>query len=130
MKKRPIIMRFIICLVLPFAAIPTFGCNTSGADAGLRLGIDIPENEPVVKLASVLENPSEYHGKNIVIKGIVSGQCASLCEFFFQDGVHKATIYPQGFKFPKLERGKNVTIYTQVISGEGKVVFSALGLKM
>lgn len=130
MKKRPIIMRFIICLVLPFAAIPTFGCNTSGADAGFRLGIDIPENEPVVKLASVLENPSEYHGKTIVIKGIVSGQCASLCEFFFQDGVHKATIYPQGFKFPKLERGKNVTIYTQVISGEGKVVFSALGLKM
>lgn len=130
MKKRSIIIRSIICFALPFLALQIFACNISGADAGLRLGVEIPENEPVVKLASVMENPSEYHGKNIVMKGIVSGQCASLCEFSFQDGVQTATIFPQGFKFPKLERGKNVTIYTQVISGEGQIVFSALGLKM
>ncbi|MEZ4550370.1 MAG: hypothetical protein R2874_07815 [Desulfobacterales bacterium] len=49
---------------------------------------------------------------------------------FFRDGLYTATIYPQGFKFPKLKRGKPVTIYTQVISGEENVVFSALGLKM
>ncbi len=126
-KTRSLIARFIVCFaLLGFVAVIS-GCN---ADAGMRLGVDIPENEPVVKLASVKENPSEYNGKTIVMKGIVSGQCASLCEFFFTDGVHKATIYPQGFKFPKLEQGKPVTIYTQIISGEGSVVFSALGLKM
>ncbi len=130
MKKRPIIINFIFCFAVLFFVVMTAGCNISGADAGLRLGVEIPENDPVVKLASVMETPSKYHEKNIVMKGIVSGQCASLCEFFFQDGVQTATIYPQGFKFPKLEKGKSVTIYTQVISGEGQIVFSALGLKM
>ncbi|MBU4055511.1 MAG: hypothetical protein KKA41_14195 [Proteobacteria bacterium] len=98
--------------------------------AELRLGVDIPTTEPLVGLASVMGNPAEYDGKAIVMKGFVSGQCASLCEFMFRDGMHTATIYPQGFKFPKLKKGKPVTIYTQVISGEGQVVFSALGLKM
>lgn len=108
----------------------TFGLNISAARAELRLGVDIPEDEPVVKLESVIENSAAYDGKTIVMKGLVSGQCASLCEFFFRDGLHTATIYPQGFKFPKLKRNKPVTIYTQVISGEENVVFSALGLKM
>ena len=129
MQTRSFAPRVIVfVVVLGLAAIA--GCNSSESDAGLRLGVAIPENEPVVKLASVMDNPSEYNGKSIVMKGIVSGQCPSFCEFFFKDGVHTATIYPQGFKFPKLEQGKPVTIYSQVISGEGQVVFSALGLKM
>jgi len=130
MKKRPITARSLVGFAVPLMVVLIFGCNISGADAGMRLGVEIPENEPVVKLASVIENPSDYDGRKIVVKGTVSSQCASLCHFIFQDGVHTATIYPQGFKFPKLERGKAVTIYTEVISGEGQVVFSALGLKM
>ncbi|MEZ4568244.1 MAG: hypothetical protein R2860_15230 [Desulfobacterales bacterium] len=64
----------------------------------------------------------------MLLQGLVSGQCTLVN--FFRDGLYTATIYPQGFKFPKLKRGKPVTIYTQVISGEENVVFSALGLKM
>lgn len=130
MKKRLITTRSLVGFALPLMVVLIFGCNISGADAGVNLGLEIPENEPIVRLASVIENASEYDDKTIVVKGTVSSQCASLCHFIFQDGVHTATIYPQGFKFPKLERGKSVTLYTQVISGEGQVVFSALGLKM
>jgi hypothetical protein len=100
------------------------------ARAEVRLGMEIPSDAPVVGLDTVIANPSEYDGKTIVMKGIISGQCASLCEFFFRDGMHTATIYPQGFKFPKLKKGKPVTLYTLVISGEENVVFSALGLFM
>jgi hypothetical protein len=78
----------------------------------------------------VLENPADYNGSRIVMNGVVSGQCASLCEFFLLDGAHTATTYPQGFSFPRLERGRNVTIYALVTSGEEKVVISALGLRM
>ena len=104
--------------------------NSSLARAELRLGVDIPADATVIKLQTVVDDPAAWDGKTIVMQGLVSGQCASLCEFFFRDGLHTATIYPQGFKFPKLKRGKPVTIYTQVISGEENVVFSALGLKM
>lgn len=119
------IRSFIIVFVLGILV-----ANASPVRAELRLGVDIPAAEPVVGLASVMENPGEYDGKNIVMKGIVSGQCPALCEFLFRDGIQTATIYSQGFKFPKLDKGKPVTIYTEVISGEEKVVFSALGLKM
>lgn len=104
--------------------------TVAGARAEVQLGVEIPESQSAVRLDAVIKNPAEYNGKVIVLKGIVSGQCASLCEFFFRDGIHTATIYPQGFNFPKLKRNNPVTIYAQVISGEEQVIFSALGLKM
>jgi len=130
MKSKYFVSRCSVCFFVLAFAFMTFGFNISNVRAELVLGVDIPEDEPVVKLETVIENSAAYDGKTIVMKGLVSGQCAALCEFFFRDGLHTATIYPQGFKFPKLKRGKPVTIYTQVISGEEKVVFSALGLKM
>jgi len=106
------------------------GCRDSGAESGLRLGVEIPADQPVVELASVLEKPTDYNGRKIVMNGVISGQCASLCEFFLLDGAHTVTVYSQGFSFPKLDRGKNVTIYALVTSGDENVVFSALGLSM
>lgn len=103
-----------------------WGCTGSG----LQLGESIPGNMPVVSLADVMASPAAYHGKSFVMKGTVSGQCASLCEFFFKDGANKATIYPQGYEFPKLAIGNPVTVLVKVTSGEEQVVFSALGLKM
>lgn len=129
MLANRIIIRTAVAAVLPAVLLGAAGCGGSDREAGLRLGLEIPAGEPVVRLASVLENPAEYDGKRIVMQGIVSGQCAALCEFFMLDGAHTATVYPQGFRFPKLERGKSVTIYAQVASGE-QVVLSALGLRM
>jgi hypothetical protein len=130
MKSKYVKLCITVCFSIIAIALVTFGIHVSEARAELRLGAEIPETEPVVRLESVIQTPAEYDGKTIVMKGMVSGQCAALCEFFFRDGIHTATIYPQGFKFPKLKKNKPVTIYTQVISGEGQVVFSAIGLKM
>ena len=120
----------IVCCFLFSLMAMTVVFNISPARAELRLGVDIPADEPATALADVMANPAEFNGRTVVMKGIVTGQCASLCEFFFRDGMHTATIYPQGFKFPRLKRNSPVTIYTQVISGQENVVFSALGLRM
>jgi uncharacterized protein YdeI (BOF family) len=106
------------------------GCSLPDAQSGLRLGEDIPAGAPVVKLADVLAGPAAFNDARVVLQGVVVSQCSSLCHFNFQDGVHSVTVYPQGFKFPRLDRGKNVTLYAQIISGEGGVVFSVLGLSM
>ncbi|MDY0162231.1 hypothetical protein [Desulfobotulus sp.] len=98
--------------------------------AQVQLGLEIPEGAPVIRLQSVFQDPSIYDGKVLVMKGFVASQCPALCDFTFRDGVHTATIFSQGFKFPKLQRGKAITVYAQVITGKERVVFSALGLKM
>jgi hypothetical protein len=107
----------------------TFSCDESTTGSDKKYGVDIPSDQPVVALASVLENPAEFDGKSIVMRGVVSGQCASLCELFLLDGTKTATIYPQGFDIPRLEKNTSVTIYAQITNGEANVVISALGLR-
>lgn len=102
------------------------GC---GNDKGISLGQEIPKNSELVKLVDIIEKPAAFNGKTVVIKGVISGQCPSLCEFFFKEGSHQATIFPQGYKFPKLATGAPVTVYAQVTAGSENVVFSALGIK-
>ncbi len=131
MKRKRSLSRSAAVLSIVFAVFAGMALVTGcGENAGTKLGVDIPRDAAVVKLASIVEQPADYNGKNVVMKGVIAGQCPSLCEFFFKDGVHKATIFPQGYKFPKLTAGKPVTVYAQVTSGEQRVVFSALGVKV
>ena len=125
MKKNALnfVCAFFIC-----AAFTVMGCG--GQEKGLRLGERVPETGTLVKLADVLDAPADYNGKNIVLQGTVASQCAALCDFKFQDGSKNITVYPKGFKLTKLETGKPVTIYAEVIKGEGQTVFSLLGLEM
>jgi hypothetical protein len=122
------IVRPVLLFVFVVAILTVAGCDRRGERAGL--GVAIPAGSEHVKLADIMENPAAYNGRNVVMKGTISGQCPSLCEFLLRDGVHKATIFPQGYKFPKLTVGKPVTVYAQVTSGEEQVVFSALGVRV
>lgn len=126
MKHASTLFRWIAPLIVLIAVLAVTGCTN--ADGGTRLGVEIPTDSEVIELSTIVENPSSYNGKQVVMKGIISGQCASLCEFFFKDGTHMATVFPQGYKFPKLTKGKPVTVYAQVTSGQEQVVFSALGV--
>ncbi len=125
MKKRITIIS--IMAVAALVAVFVSGC---GGDKPIRLGVSIPGEAPVVKLAQVMESPTEYDGQTFVMNGTIIGQCASLCEFFFRDGAHRATIFPQGYQFPRLPSGKPVTVYVQATSGPEHVVFSALGVEI
>ncbi len=119
------IRRGLLLTVLA-SAVAVVGCNSGGK----RLGAAIPADAVEEKLSTVLANPGDYNGKTVLLKGVVSGQCASLCEFFFKDGVHTATVFPQGYKLPKLETGKRVSVLAQVTAGAENVVLSAVGLQM
>jgi len=112
-------------LVLVFLIL--LGCNKEGTQ---NFGVDVPANLKPVKLGEVLENPTQYNGKQVLMKGVISGQCASLCELFIRDGAHQATFFAEGFKYPKLESEKPVSIYVNITSGPENVVFSALGLRV
>jgi len=118
----------LACVFFACAALSFMGCG--GSEKGLRLGEKVPENVLVVKLADVLAAPADYNGQKIVLEGIVLTQCPSLCFFNYQEGPQNVTFYPKGFELPKLELGKSVTVYAEVIKGEGQVVFSLLGLEM
>ena len=114
-----------ILIVAMVIAIGTIACSTQ---RGPSLGLPIPADAPVVSLSDIYAAPAQYNGTRVVVKGVITGQCASLCEFFFQEGARKATIFPQGYKFPKLPSGRPVTVYAEITSGNDNVVFSALGL--
>lgn len=123
MKSKKIYALMAVAVSVVFLSFT--GCK----DKSLKLGQPIPTNLPVVELEKIMKSPSEYNGKNVVMQGTISGQCSSLCEFFFQDGIHNATIFPEGYKFPKLETGKKVKVYASITSGEDNVAFSALGIE-
>mgnify|MGYP001102786173 CR=1 FL=1 len=130
MKKISFATHAVVFYALPLLAVLIFGFNISLAAAGTLLGKEIPKDLPVTSLAVVVDNPADYDGKTIVLKGVVSSICASRCHFIFQDGVQTVAVYPRGFKLPKMTRGSAVTVYTEVIAGQGQTVFSALGLEM
>jgi hypothetical protein len=115
--------------VLFATAVFAFGCGDSTPGSGRQFGVEIPSDQPVVRLATLLEDPASYDGKRIVMRGVVSGQCASLCDFSLLDGKETATVYPQGFEVVRFEKNTSVTIYAEITNGEENVVISALGLR-
>lgn len=117
----------VIPLTILGLTVMLAGCSSART---MDLGVSIPSDAQLVTLSNVLASPSSFNGKTFAVKGVISSQCASLCDFVLKDGVHKATIYPQGFKFPKLPVGKPVTVYVQATVGDEQVVLSALGLKI
>jgi hypothetical protein len=94
------------------------------------LGATIPADAPQATLAAIIAAPADYNGKKVVMNGIVSAQCPSLCEFTYKEGVQSTLVFPQGFKFPKLKTGRPVTLYAEITAGSGSVVVSALGIQM
>ncbi len=120
----------VILTCMAFVSLVALSAGCGGTESGLHLGEQAPEDASVLKLTDVLAAPSDYDKQNIVLQGSVVSQCASLCYFSFQDGADTIKLYPKGFKLPQLEHGKPVTVYAEVIRGEGQVVFSLLGLEM
>jgi len=111
--------------LLIVAAIIVAGCSKKSAS----LGKEIPSGAENVKLADLLTNSANWNGKTILIKGNVSSQCASLCDFTLKDGASVVTVFPDGYSLPKLNIGRSAEVYAQITSGEERVIVSAIGIK-
>ncbi|MFW5785252.1 MAG: hypothetical protein ACOCW1_03615 [Chitinispirillaceae bacterium] len=114
--------------IISFTAIAVL-LSFCGSSKSESMGTEIPKDSKVVKLADVLAAPDDFHDQNVVMEGIVSGQCASLCEFMYKEGAEVVEIFPKGFTLPKLKIGSKVRMYAQITSGSERVVVSALGLE-
>jgi hypothetical protein len=101
------------------------GCSKKS----VSLGKEIPAGVETVKLVDLLASPAAWNGKTVIVKGNVSSQCASLCDFTLKDGASVVTVFPDGYSLPKLEIGRSADVYAQITSGEERVVVSALGIK-
>lgn len=88
--------------------------------------MEIPEGIEVTRLLEILENPIKYHGKNVLLSGFVNSVCPSGCDMVYQEGAIAVTIYPKGFKFPKMKKGQPIKVYAEVTAGEERVIISAL----
>jgi hypothetical protein len=92
------------------------------------VGTPAPGNTPPVALATVLSQPGEYHDKTVVLEGILTGQCGSLCDFTYTEKGKSVTIFMGKDKPPRLKSGTPVRVTAKVHSGEQQVVLTATGL--
>lgn len=70
----------------------------------------------VLKIADILEEPENYQGQTIVVKGKIISECGSGCWFTLNDGT--GTIYvdlaPSNLVIPQ-KRGASATVLGQVV---------------
>lgn len=95
-----------------------------------KMGIDIPGDVEVTKIVQILNNPNNYNGKKVLLKGKVAKVCHSLCHFTYQEGRTSIDIYPKDFKLLGLKKGQKVKVYAEIKAGKERVIISALGIEV
>lgn len=97
---------------------------------GKSVGTPAPNSEPLTSLSALLENPAEYHNKTIVMKGVLSAQCASLCDFTYTEKGKSVSIDTRDAKPSKLKVGTPMRVTAKIHSGKEQVIFTAVGLNI
>ncbi len=119
----------VLLAAITSVVVATIVIHTSKSDKGL-FGNEIPADAEIVSLAQVLNNPQEFDGKEVVMEGTISVQCASLCFFNFREGNNVIEIPLNGFNVPRIQIGRRVRVISKVYSGSERVVISATGLRL
>jgi len=113
-------MKKIILLLVLLAAA---GCSRKAGEVG-KAG-EIPE----VKLASLLADPGAYNGRQVLLKGNVESVCPSGCDMVYREGPDSVTLFPRGFKIPKMKKGKPVDAYVDIVVGKKNTVYTLLRIE-
>lgn len=116
----------ICCAALLGAAILLSACSGRKSTVGAPASGDVTP----VPLATVLSAPADYDGKQVVLRGIVTAQCAALCDFTYSEGGDPVTVYMDADKAPRMQAGQPVRVTALVHKGEEKVVFTAVGVEV
>ena len=120
-----IMKRFLIGIVALFIFTFLISCSES-QDFG-----DPAENSvSITKLSEILQDPDNFHQKTVVLRGVVSSQCANLCNFIYSENAQSVTIFLGDFEHPRIPTGTPVRVTARVHSGENRVVLTADGLNL
>ncbi len=117
-------IKYIAVLIL--LSVLFSGCAKSGGS----YGEEIPAGLQVAALQDILNNPLQYHDKKVVLQGILTSQCASLCDFVYQEGSLSQSVFVQGFKAPRLKTGTPIKVHALIVGDGERVVISALGIQV
>jgi len=112
-------------VVLAGVALVSGGCGGTKT-----VGVPAKADTPATPLASVLDAPEKFDGQTVVLQGVLSAQCAALCDFTYAEGNRSVTVYTPDPKPPKMQAGQPVRVTVQVHKGDEHVVLNAKGLEI
>lgn len=102
----------------------------AGCDATTTVGTPARSDTPATPLAEVLAAPEKYDGQTVVLKGVLTAQCASRCDFTYTEGNRSITIFTEDPKPPKIQAGQPIHVTAKVHNGESQVILTATGLEI
>jgi uncharacterized protein YdeI (BOF family) len=105
-------------------------CAAAGCGGRKAVGTPAKADTEATPLASIMEAPEAYDGQTVVLKGVLSAQCPSLCDFTYAEGNQSVTVYTGEPKPPKVQPGQPVRVTALVHKGKEQVVFTARGLEI
>lgn len=111
--------------ILAGAALLAAGCG------GTRtVGTPARSDTPATPLAALLEAPEAYDGQTVVLKGLLTAQCASRCDFTYAEGDRSVTVYTGDPRPPRIAAGQPVRVTVRVHRGDEQVVLNAQGIEI
>ncbi len=115
-------MKKLIPLVI---IILLFSCGTKD-----KYGKEIPNNLSPIKIKEILNSPTNYQNKEILIVGEITAECGSGCWFFIQDetGQIYVDLAPSKFAIPQ-RRGRKTVVYGKVEIKNGEPIIVGKGVE-
>ena len=118
--------RYYILSIIMFLCVLTL----AACGGKKTIGTPAPVDAAPVPLTKILDEPAAYDGKTVVLRGILTGQCSSLCDFTYTEGRQSVTVYMSDPKPPRIKAGQPVRVTVTVHKGERQVIITATGLEL
>lgn len=115
--------KILLFTMLSIALLFTTSCSGEK-----NLGSAPSASDSRTPLMEILDNPSKFHNKTVVMQGVLTGQCASLCDFTFTERNQPVNIFMGEVKAPRIQTGTPVRVKVHVHAGEKQVIFTTLGM--
>lgn len=112
------------------AAVVGTALIAAGCGGTKTVGTPAGQDTPATPLAAVLQAPEKYEGQTVVLKGVLTAQCAAQCDFTYAENGQSVTVYTGDPKPPKIQGGQPVRVTAKVHKGEQQVIITAKGLEI
>lgn len=111
--------------LIPLIIILLFFCGVKN-----KYGEEIPKNLLPNQIREILQSPTDYQNKNVLIVGEITAECGSGCWFFIKDetGQIYVDLSPSKFAIPQ-RIGKKVVVYGKVEIKKGEPIIVGKGVK-